>query len=123
MIKTIPSAFASFFRPISLDSTVARWAFEGGFFIEVGLLDGSYLDVISLHPVNDNYNSVEESSGVRCREWGNFALYLLLLSLPCICFYLSAMGPRWSKWIGAIPSGPSALIFLLSPIASFTVKI
>ena len=61
MIKAIPSAFASFFQPISLDSPVARWASEGGFFIEVGLLDGSNLDVISLHPVNDNYNSIEES--------------------------------------------------------------
>ena len=28
--------------------------------------------------------------------------------------YLSAMGPRWCKWIGAILSGPSALLFGVS---------
>ena len=35
--------------------------------------------------------------------------------------YLSAVGHRWSKWIGAILSGPSALLFFVSLIVSFTV--
>ena len=35
--------------------------------------------------------------------------------------YLSAMGPRWCKWIGAILSRPSSLLFFVSLIASFTV--
>ena len=48
--KSYPSTFASFFGPIFLDYALARWAFEGGFFIEV-VLDGNYLDVIFLHPV------------------------------------------------------------------------
>ena len=52
MIKATP-LFASLFGPIFLDYAVARWAFEGGFFIEVGLQDGSYLDVIFRHPVYD----------------------------------------------------------------------
>ena len=50
MIKATPSPLP-FFGPIFLDYGIARWAFEGGFFIEVGLLDGGYLDVIFLHPV------------------------------------------------------------------------
>ena len=35
--------------------------------------------------------------------------------------YLSALGPRWCKWIGAILSRLSALLFLVSLIASFIV--
>ena len=51
--KSYPATFSSFFGPNLLDYAVARWAFEGGFFIEVGFLNGSYLDVIFLHPVYD----------------------------------------------------------------------
>ena len=51
--KSDPSAVASFFGPFIVDYAVAMWTFEDGFFFEVGLLDGSYLDVISLHPVYD----------------------------------------------------------------------
>ena len=35
--------------------------------------------------------------------------------------YLSAMGPRWCRRIDAILSMPSAILFLVSLIASFTV--
>ena len=45
--KSDPSAVASFFGPFIVDYAVAMWNFE------VGLLDGSYLDVIFLHPVYD----------------------------------------------------------------------
>ena len=48
--KSYPSIFASFFF---LDYAVVRWAFEDAYFIEVCLLDFSYLDVIFLHPVSD----------------------------------------------------------------------
>ena len=51
--KSYPSTFASFFGPIFWDNAVARWAFEGGFSIEVGLLYGSSLDIIFRHPVCD----------------------------------------------------------------------
>ena len=52
MIKATPPPLP-FLGPIFLDYAVVRWAFEGGFFIEVGLLDGSHLDVIFLHRVYD----------------------------------------------------------------------
>ena len=44
----LPLSLSLFF----LDYAVASWAW-GWIFIEVGLLDGSYLDVIFLHPVYD----------------------------------------------------------------------
>ena len=53
MIKATPTAFASFFGPIFVDCEVARWASVVGFSVEVGLLDGSYMDVFFLHPVYD----------------------------------------------------------------------
>ena len=51
--------------------------------------------------------------------FGIFALFTerFLVSVR----YPSAMGPRWCKWFGAIRSGPSALLFFVSLIASFTV--
>ena len=53
MIKATPPFFDSFWGPI-FNYAVARWAFEDGLeFLEVGLLDGSYLDVVFLHPVHD----------------------------------------------------------------------
>ena len=71
MIKTTHPAL--FFGAILLKYVVARLAFEGGCFLEVGLLDGNYLDDIFLHQVCDvvyvslsNYNIVERYSGVCC---------------------------------------------------------
>ena len=52
MIKATRSPLP-LFGPLILDYAVAGWAFEGGFFVEAGLLDGSYSDVLFLLPVYD----------------------------------------------------------------------
>ena len=51
--------------------------------------------------------------------FGIFALFTesFLVSVR----YLNAIGPRCCNWFGAVLSGPSALLFFVSLIASFTV--
>ena len=87
--KSYPSTFASFFGPIFLDYAVARWFFEGGFFIEVGRLDGSYLDIFfCIHPMMSSFC-------LRPLQFSWRILRCVVLSgktLPCLCCY--CLAPR-----------------------------
>ena len=60
--------------------------------------------------------------GITRPRFQNFGIFALFTEkFMASVRYFKAMGPRWFEWIGAILSGPSALLFFVSCIASFTV--
>ena len=111
--KSYNSTFASFFGPIFLDSAAASGLLRLLFSLRL-VCWMTTIWMLSLciqsMTITIQLKNLEMCVVVR----GETALYLLLLSLLCICFNLSAMRPRWSNWIGAILSGPRVLLFGLS---------
>ena len=88
--KSYPSTVVSFFGPILSYYAVARWAFEVEFFIEVGLLDGSYLDFIFLNPVYDFVQFLVETTKIQLKNVE--VCVVVSQETPCLTFYYLAPG-------------------------------